>query len=57
MGGRRNESRRRHYKVPEILIVTTDSLHYTDLERAEDRKSPNDLEKGQGLLKTLRWHS
>lgn len=51
VGGRRNESRGRHYKVPEILIVTTDSLHYTDPERAEDRKPPNDLEKGLGLLK------
>lgn len=46
VGGRRNESRRRHYKVPEILIVTTDCLRYTDPERAEDSKPPNDLEKG-----------
>lgn len=38
-------------KCLKILIVTTDSLHYTDPERAEDRKPPNDLEKGLGLLK------
>lgn len=49
--GRRNESWRRHYKVPEVLTVTTDSLHYTDLERAEDSKQPNDLEKGLRLPK------
>lgn len=50
-GGQRNESWRRHYKVPEILIATTDSLHYTDLARAEDSKPPNDLEKGLRLPK------
>lgn len=51
MVGRRNKSWRRHYKVPEILTVTTDSLRNTDLERAEDRKPPNDLEKGLPLPK------
>lgn len=49
--GRRNKSWRRHYKVPEILTVTTDNLRNTHLERAEDSKPPNDLEKGLRLPK------